>query len=301
MAKIKNLSLKILFVLLLIVTTFCFSACAEVRSMTITNQDGSIEEIVYLTLDKNQVVESGNNYLELQRQIENDCKNVATLILSDYAQRIEIDNMQKYAKRFDVLLSSKWVDDCYSIRLKFDDINVYNYYYGITDENDVEPTTEHHFLYDKISYVGYTSFAVDYSLVGKLKTYFEINYNEEILNLSNCKFYYTIEASSKREHSNADFVSRVDGKWYHTWQIDINQPNRQVKLYYNLANRGNCVMLCVLIGLGVCAILLFIGILLSIINKMKLKHHPTDESQVEQIGMQNETINEQNNDDSGQY
>ena len=281
MAKIKNLSLKMLFVVLLFAITICFSACAEIRSLTVTNKDGSIEEIVYISLDGKQLAEANQDILQLQAQIKTDCQNVATIIMGKFLNRIEVDQAEKYATSFDVLISKNWVDDCFSIRLKFENRQVYNYYYGIDEQSTTEPTSEHHFLYDKVAIckeIGLLGFNEN-SLVGNLREYFAENYAEQVLDFSNCKFVYSVEADSRREHSNADFVSKVDGKYYHSWQLDLNGQTRKIELYYNLANRANCVLLCVLIGLGVSGVLLVVGIVAAKINKIKLKNAPPDVDQ----------------------
>ena len=281
MAKIRNTSLKIMFVVVLFLVTICFSACAEIRSLTVTNKDGSIEEIVYISLDAKQVTQANQDILQLQTQIKTDCQNVATIIMAKFLDRIEVEQAEKYAASFDVLLSKNWVHDCFSIRLKFKNQDVYDYYYEIDEQNTIEPIKEHHFLFDKIKYckeIGYANFAEN-SLVGQLKEYFAANYDKEILDFSTCKFIYSVEAESSREHSNADFVSKVNGKFYHSWQLDLDGQTRPLVLYYNLANRGNCVLLCVLIGLGVSVILLVVGVVAAKINKMKLKNAPNDVDQ----------------------
>ncbi len=288
MSKIKKASLKILFVVMLLVITLCFSACASVRSATISNDDGTIDEIVNIKLDKQKIVLAGQNYTEIQEKIKYDCNRVGGLILASFLQRTEEEDMQVYNEKLDVLISDNWVDDCFEIRIKFDSRDVYNFYYKIRQEDEIKPEVEHHFFYDKITYTGFTSYAVSNSLVGNLKAYFEMYYDPEFLDLSNCKFCYSMVTNLRRERSDADYVNKINGKYYHTWEIDIDQPNQQIEIYYNLANRGNCIIFCVILALSLCAILLIVGLIVSKINKNKPK-------QVAETDDSNNTASENNN------
>lgn len=253
-------------VFMLLLVAMCFCACAEVRTMTVTNKDGTIDEIVYISLDAAAVAANGQDLLLVQKQVEQGCQEVCKQIVEEFNTRALLNPGKQILLNAITPFSTQWEDATYSVRLRFENQSAYDFYYNRTEASAVEPQTEHHFLYDKIIYTGYTSFAQTNSLFGRLNTYFNINYGD-VVDLSGGKLKYTIIAENRREHSNANYVNKVDGKYYHTWELSMQETNKQISLYYNLANRGNCILVCVGCALGVCAVLLLVGFILTKFGK----------------------------------
>ena len=48
------------------------------------------------------------------------------------------------------IIKSDWKDNTYAIGIRFKNIDVYKYYYGISENTNVEIQTEEHFFYNKV-------------------------------------------------------------------------------------------------------------------------------------------------------
>ena len=272
---------KILMICLLVVVTISFCACSSVRTMTVTNADGTIDELVYISLDTQALIDAGYDNLDIesmQTDITTTAMREASNIVDNFKQSIDdllaFNFTMDFKTRTDLLnirdglevVTSSWQDNTYVIGLRFSDINVYRYYYNITEEAEVQPTNEEHFLYTKVIYSGLNMY-VNYSdLYLKLNQEFSAKYPEFIENEN--ELLYTYVTESRREHSDADFVTRLDGNYYHTWIVDGDNLGNEITLYYNIANRGNCILLCIGISIVVCGVLLIIGL---IVDKHKKK------------------------------
>lgn len=272
---------KILMICLLVVVTISFCACSSVRTMTVTNTDGTIDELVYISLDTQALIDAGYDNLDIesmQTDITTTAMREASNIVDNFKQSIDdllaFNFTMDFKTRTDLLnnrdglevVTSSWQDNTYVIGLRFSDINVYRYYYNITEEAEVQPTNEEHFLYTKVIYSGLNMY-VNYSdLYLKLNQEFSAKYPEFIENEN--ELLYTYVTESRREHSDADFVTRLDGNYYHTWIVDGDNLGEEITLYYNIANRGNCILLCIGISIVVCSVLLIIGV---IVDKHKKK------------------------------
>lgn len=273
---------KILMICLLVVVTISFCACSSVRTMTVTNADGTIDELVYISLDTQALIDAGYDNLDIesmQTDITTTAMREASNIVDNFKQSIDdllaFNFTMDFKTRTDLLnirdglevVTSSWQDNTYVIGLRFSDINVYRYYYNITEEAEVQPTNEEHFLYTKVIYSGLNLY-VNYSdLYLRLNQEFSAKYPEFIDSSSN-ELLYTYVTDFRREHSDADYVTYMDGKYYHTWIVDGNNLGEEITLYYNIANRGNCILLCIGISILVCGVLLIIGL---IVDKHKKK------------------------------
>lgn len=272
---------KILMICLLVVVTISFCACSSVRTMTVTNADGTIDELVYISLDTQALIDAGYDNLDIesmQTDITTTAMREASNIVDNFKQSIDdllaFNFTMDFKTRTDLLnirdglevVTSSWQDNTYVIGLRFSDINVYRYYYNITEEAEVQPTNEEHFLYTKVIYSGLNMY-VNYSdLYLRLNQEFSAKYPEFIENEN--ELLYTYVTESRREHSDADFITKLDGNYYHTWIVDGNNLGEEITLYYNIANRGNCILLCIGISILVCGVLLIIGL---IVDKHKKK------------------------------
>lgn len=272
---------KILMICLLVVVTISFCACSSVRTMTVTNADGTIDELVYISLDTQALIDAGYDNLDIesmQTDITTTAMREASNIVDNFKQSIDdllaFNFTMDFKTRTDLLnirdglevVTSSWQDNTYVIGLRFSDINVYRYYYNITEEAEVQPTNEEHFLYTKVIYSGLNLY-VNYSdLYLRLNQEFSAKYPEFIENEN--ELLYTYVTESRREHSDADFITRLDGNYYHTWIVNGDNLGEEITLYYNIANRGNCILLCIGISIVVCGVLLIIGV---IVDKHKKK------------------------------
>lgn len=273
-SKVKNF----IIVIFLLLMTVCLSACSEVRAMTMTNDDGTIDELVYVTLNQEEIENSGYNLDEIKQRIETNSMNEANRIVSSFNLRIQIalstitdeETRQVLQSYYDgiAVVGNVWEENTYVIGIRFEDIDVYRYYYNITESSTGYSDIEEHFLYNTVYYNSTNLYADYHDLYDRLSSYYS-SYYPDLVDSENNQLLYTYVTDLHREHSNADYVSRIDGLYYHTWVIDPNNIEENIVIYYNLANQANCLLVCLAVGLGVLSIL---GIIALIINKKRKKN-----------------------------
>jgi len=263
MQKIKTK--KIILILLLIILAFCFCGCAMVRAVTITNQDGSIEEMVFVSLNENEVLNSGYNISTLKKEITLTAKEEASQIVERLNNKILTDSLSatddtkeilKTYKNGITVYSSVWKDNNYLISIKFKNIDVYCYYYGINQNSKLETKTEKHFLYDKVSFGGSTMFLKHNELYQKINNQFSLKYMG-LVNSDTNQLLYTYTTNLRRQHSNADYVNRYAGQYYHTWIVE-DVENEEIIFHYNIANAGNWILIAIVVSLLVCGTLFIV-------------------------------------------
>jgi len=261
---IKTKSKKLILILLLIILTFSFCGCAEVRAMTITNSDGTIEEQVYVSLDRNAILKAGENVSKIKQDISSTAVAEGAKMLDYLNFKVEQDKIGATKETIEILnsfkngiqvLSNNWdnnTSDNYLVSIKFKNLDVYKYYYDI-EETDVETTVEEHFFYNRVSFQGSTMYLKHNELYNRLKIEFSVKYSGLINSESN-QLLYTYTTDLRRQHSNADYITKQGGKYYHTWVIeDVN--NTEILFYYNIANRGNCILVAMGVTLCICGIM----------------------------------------------
>lgn len=273
-SKVKNF----IIVIFLLLMTVCLSACSEVRAMTMTNEDGTIDELIYVTLNQEEIENSGYNLDEVKQRIETNSMNEANRIVSAFNLRIQIalstitdeETRQVLQSYYDgiAVVGNVWEENTYVIGIRFEDIDVYRYYYNITENSTGYSDIEEHFLYNTVYYNSTNLYADYHDLYDRLSSYYS-SYYTDLVDSENNQLLYTYVTDLHREHSNADYVSRIDGLYYHTWVIDPNNIEENIVIYYNLANQANCLLVCLAVGLGVLSIL---GIIALIINKKRKKN-----------------------------
>ena len=280
MSKVKPKQI-LLVLLILLATLFC--GCSTVNVMTVSNEDGTIDEIVQVRLDTKKVMDAGYDLEQTKNQIMIKSKFEADRIVENFNTNVQAsllfatDESQieklKSVQNGIAVIGNAWENNRYTIGIRFKNDETYNFYYGITDDMKTEPEEEKHFLYNKYTYTGLTMYIRYSTLTQNLTEYYSENYPDFALENST-RLTYTYITDSRRQHSDADKVSMVDGKYHHTWNIDRNELDKEITLYYNIANRGNCILLCMGISLVVCAVLVTVGVIVD--KKKKQKSQMTD-------------------------
>ncbi|MBO5954685.1 MAG: hypothetical protein J6Q13_01805, partial [Clostridia bacterium] len=258
MEKIKKNKILIIFILFILIT-ITFSGCAQVRTMTITNQDGSIEEQVFVSLDSKAIVEAGYEVEDIKDDISSTAVNEAKDMINKLNQKLDYDifnattetrQILNTFKNGIVVLSNNWENNEYVVSVKFKNIDVYRYYYGITEEPKIEYQTEEYFFYNKVSFSGSTMFMKHKDLYDRLNLKFSIRYMGLINSESN-ELLYTYKTDLHRQHSNADYITKLDGEYYHTWVVE-DIENEEILFHYNVANSGNGILIAIGISLVAC-------------------------------------------------
>ena len=271
----KKLFKSIIFISLLFFIIINFSACSQVRVMTINNEDGTIDELVSVTLDENAILNSGYNIANLKIEIENISKNKANEISQNLNSKIANDLFLVHDRESIEILNSfkngitavasQWKENTYVIGIRFKNVDVYKYYYNIKEETKTKTYIEEHFFYNKIYYYANNMYVKHNALYSSMNTYFSTHYSGLVDSETN-QLMYTYVSDLRRQHSDADFVTKQDGKYYHTWIVSKDNLDEPIMLYYNVANPEASIMVSVAITFVVTLILFAVGF---VINRNK--------------------------------
>lgn len=244
----KKVFKNLIMVAVLLCVAITFSACSSARTMIKFNEDGTVDELVYVSLNKQEIIKSGQNFLELKTYSETLARQVATKQILNYMQT---NNSSAGAI---TLIDVVWYEEeSFQVGLKFASSAVYCNFYGINQQNTVSWQKEKHFLYSKMYQTGSTIYVANSGLYSSIKATVLQNY-PAFVDAEN-ELLYTYETSSSREHSNATYVNKINGKYYHTWVIAEENLAMPITIYYNLANRANIFLLCISLSLLVCSVL----------------------------------------------
>lgn len=282
--KLKNYTLKLVLVsMLLLIVTLTFSACAQVRVMTITNEDNTIDELVSVSIDPQVIHNSGYNVEELKFDISSKSQSQAQTMVDKLNQKIFDDLFLVFDQETrDVLSSyqngisvikSDWKNNTYAIGIRFKNIDVYRYYYGIKENVQPEIYTEKHFFYDKMYYYSSTMYVKHQELFDLVNSYYSSQYPELIASDSN-ELLYTYKTDLRRQHSDADYIVKQGGEYYHTWVVDKENLDEPILLYYNVANPESFI----LVGLGVTTV---VTIVLLVVGFVINKHNQSQKENVQ--------------------
>ena len=291
MNKVNVVVKNILIVFMLLIMSVCFIACgqnevivqnkAEVSSAIINNLDGSVEEIVRINLNEQHLLDSGHNNNEI-KQIKNsikiDAKNIAGLIrdsLNDkvYAKLsspfVDANTKKVMEEYYDgiIVKEDDWKNNSYAIIIKFKTLNIYKYFYNITEVETVKMKQDEHFFYNKLFWYGNPMFLNNRNMYVNIKGNFESQY-ANIINFEDSEFLYTHCADLRRLHSSADIIENIEGQYLHTWVLDMDKSSEQVEFYYNVANTYNWIIVSLLATLCITVILSIIVLIVK--NNKKL-------------------------------
>lgn len=274
----KNILKKTISIFLLLFVAISFSACASIEATTQVNKDGSIQEIVYITLDPNKIIESSENIEDIKSDITATARQETQKIISGYQNDIdakiwllsdptEIEFLQSIRNGL-TNLESEWTDNTYAISLKFENVDVYNYYYDIDTNESIGYFYERHFFYTKRYYYSTTMYQDYFSLYNKLQTIYSLKY-PNLINQNN-KLLFTYNTDSSRLHSNADIIEKTAiNNYRHTWEINDANIETRIMFYHNIANAGNCMLIGVGISLVISGIIIVAGAISKHITKKK--------------------------------
>lgn len=256
---------KYLILILLISVTIAFSACSTTRLITKQNADGTVDELVYITIDKAETQKLGEDYYSIRTTAEDIARTTAIKLAVEYnaSHVVNVNSHQLAVQLIDVVW---YEEDSFVVGLRFLNSAVYKEFYGIDSSGEATLEKEKHFLYTKLYQTGSTVYALNQNLATQI--YQQIYEKYPNLTKADNKLLYTYMADSRREHSDADYVTHTAGKYYHTWEIDKSNLKQQITIYYILLNRGVIILLCLGASLIVCCLLCLI---VFIKNKNKQK------------------------------
>ena len=259
----KKFARSLIMSVVLLIVAICFSACSTTQLVTVYNSDNTIDEIVGLTLEREDIENAGVNYDEFKQYITTLIDNELNLQILEYNFQNGFEASDHISK-----ISVSWEEDSCTFGLRFKSVAIYRNFYGITESNVTVWQTEEHFFYTKYYQTGSSILGSPKigAIYERVRGQIEQDY-PTLTNLNNTILYSYI-SDSRREHSDADYVAYINGNYYHTWEIDTNNLAEPITIYYTLANRGAVILVCIGVGLIVFAI---IGII-AIVNYKKHKN-----------------------------
>lgn len=269
--QIKTSIKSLLIILMLLMVALTFSACAQVRVMTISNDDGTIDELVTVTISPEEITSAGYSVESLKDDISRKSQAQAQAMKDDLNEKVLNDLLLVGNEETVIILNSfidgisviksEWKNNTYAIGIRFNNIDVYRYYYNIKENVKVEMETEEHFFYNKVFYYSSTMYVKHHDLYDRVNSYYSSKYPKLISSESN-ELLYTYKTDLRRQHSDADYITKQDGEYYHTWVVDPNNIDEPIMLYYNIANPENYIILSICVTLTLTVILSVIGIII---------------------------------------
>ncbi len=272
----KKRFMAVLICFMLIISTFCFSACSTINATTTINQDGTIDEYVSVKIDDESLINQGyttNQILSLKNDIQSKANITTQNIIDNFNLRVQNDILSattlvqtamltNYLNGISAIQNTTSSDGVYVFGIRFKNANIYRYYYNIGTQQTIVYQSEKHFLYTKYYYYGLTLYADYQSVYNQFVSVFQQDYPGIVEN-NKATLTFSYETDARREHSDANYIYSKNGKYYHVWVVDQNEIEKPIMIYYNIANSGNCILLCLCVTMGVCAVLWLVAFIIS--------------------------------------
>jgi len=284
----KKSMLRTILCCMLILVSIVFCGCSNVHYVNYTDENGVYTEMLEITLVKTKF----ENLESAKQDITNAIKSTLESQHSSYTADInaKINEIKNDPKKQDLCIAYNnllddisWNIDEFNknnslvVKLQFQSKTSYLFFYDISNKNFSKKEINKGLFYNKIYFKGNLNHFMQNSLYQTLKSsiylkkYFNI-FDEEDVNLT-----YSYLAGSSRYKSNADSISYAgDGYYSHTWNVDINNPDKEIYFSVRLANRWIWYVLAIGISLIVCFILVVIALILKIKNRPKQEKNPMD-------------------------
>lgn len=270
--KLNTIALTIMFVLL----CFCLCGCASVNFITYHNDDGSIYEYVYLTINEQALASHGHNIDSVKLEIQTNSHLEADKLIHEYQNKItqEYQNKQISNEEYTTLysgvklLEESWNNNEYVIGLNFTNSTIYKKYYELLNGTTFNSNTKklEKTFYTKTYYYGTANYG-DYSIFNRIYNYYS-NTIFSTISPQGTSLNYSYSVSTRRFHSDADEINLdSNGNYIHTWKISPDNPSRQIYFYTISANRSMWILTCLGVGLCLCLILCVVGLIKYLKNK----------------------------------
>ena len=290
--KVKKIALSILLVLI----CFCMCGCAQVNFVTYHNDDGTIQEYVYLAINEQALLNYGYNIDNVKLEIQSNSHLEAISLIEEYQNKLASEYRQnrilneEYSTLYNgiKLLEQKWEGNEYIIGLQFENSSIYKKYYELLNGTTFSSNTRQieKLFYTKTYYYGTTNYG-DYSIFNRIYNYY-INSVFATISPQEATLTYSYSVSSRRFHSDADQVSLDNnGNYIHIWKVEPNEPSQQIYFYTISANRSVWIISCLMISLLICAVLCTIGIF----KYIKFKKDKNNNSNIENVENKNNSNN----------
>ena len=272
--------------LVLIAVCFCLCGCAEVNFVTYHNDDGSITEYVYLSIDENILISHNENPAQIAIEIPTNCYAQAKQLVQEYQSKLFTQYQQNLISNEEYVLyynsieivQQDYNEGNYAIGLKYKNSKAYKKYYETLNNSTFSSNTKEikKTFYTKTYYYGSANYG-DFSIFNTIYNYYT---SSRLASISpqETNLTYTYSVSSRRFHSDADNIQLdTNGNYLHTWNISPTEPSRQICFYTISANRSIWIICCIGLSLLTCIIITIVALIKHFKNK-SLK--PLDNSEV---------------------
>ncbi len=251
-----------LIICFMLFVAFGFCACSSTMQMTIVNTDGTIDEMIYISLDEDEITSLGEDFDQLKLDITEIATKIATNLILQY-----VNGNTQLLTAVQLIEPYWYTDNSMYVGIRFANEEIYYSFYGLTSSNTAVWQQENHYFYTKYYQTGNTKFVLESSLITSITEQIIEKYPNFVQ--AENTLIYTYVTDDNRLHSDADYINNVSGNYYHSWIIDSDNLEETITVYYILANRGHVILVCIGVGLIVCAILCAIAFIPKRKNKNK--------------------------------
>lgn len=269
------------FMLIFISIVFC--GCGTINYVNYKDEDGNFHEVIEYYLDEEKFA----NYPSISK-VKNEITTIANKTLIEKYQNYEtlVNNLviscqtnpdkQHLVDSYKELLTHvsfdtpHWEGNYFKCRLAFTSTSAYLIYYELTNTNFSLTKTKEGFLYNTTYFIGNPAYLTEKSLYANIKFNLSKTFTE--FSAKDLSFSYTYLTTSKRYHSNANYVEYAGENYYaHVWNLNEGNINKEIYFYLKLANRSSWYIIAIIISILTTAIMLLVGLVIHKITKNKTK------------------------------
>ena len=259
------------------------SGCASINYELAINSNGTINERIYLPLNKEVFLTLGaseEQYANLQQDIKLRALQDCNALKAEWYSRVDNDSDITNKDIFKQNLDIQYLEnsETFLIQFTFQNTLVRNHFYNIEEEEQTQnskATVETKFFTVKTTTVTKTKFATLYSDNKTLVQHYTelfyalVNYRmpDVIQSLPEPTYTYTYVTGQKRLHSDAEEIQENNGYYYHSWTIEPEALDKEITLYTIYARREIWYALI----LGTTLIAIGIMFLVHFFKKIKIK------------------------------
>ncbi len=283
--KLKVLSLSIILILL----SICLCGCASVNLVTYHDSNGMIYEYVYINIDEQILSSHGYDIENVKLEIKTNAYTEASKLLNEYHNTLAMEyqreniSSEEYTLLYNGVKPAQedWKNNTYSIGFKFNNSTIYKKYHelmnGLTFKNNSKQIKK--LFYTKTYYYGTANYG-DYSIFNRIYNYYT-NSVFSTISPQESHLTYSYSVSSRRFHSDAEKVYLdSNGNYIHVWNINPDNPSRNIYFYTISANRGIWLLSAIIIGIIFAFILLSIALIKHLKNKKKNNYNNSENNKI---------------------
>ena len=218
--------------------------CGAVDYQLIINSNGVITERIYLPVDHQYFYEQGFSEVEfalVRNQVVTLAKSEMNARKEQFNQKVDADDSilpeNKELLKSRVEVKQYYNNEYVVLEFNYANSSVRTYFYNAEDAEPTEPKVENNFFTTKTTTSSKTVFASTVSgepITSYMRTQFEniVHSVNPELTLPKTELTYTYVTPQSRLHSDADRIEMQDGYYMHIWDIEEDNLEREINLYF---------------------------------------------------------------------